>query len=41
MELAEEVLYRPKFDQEDFNRLKKQQLEGIQANYKNPSAIAQ
>jgi len=40
LELAEEILFRPKFDQADFDRLKKQQLEGIQANYKDPSSIA-
>jgi zinc protease len=40
LELAEEILFHPKFDQADFDRLKKQQLEGIQANYKDPSAIA-
>ena len=40
LELAEEIMFRPKFDQADFDRLKKQQLEGIQANYKDPSAIA-
>ena len=40
MELVEEVLYNPKFSQEDFDRIKKQQLEGLKSQVKNPSAIA-
>ncbi|MCA6074263.1 M16 family metallopeptidase [Fulvivirga sedimenti] len=40
LDLANEILFHPRFDQADFDRLKKQQLEGIQANYKDPSAIA-
>ncbi len=40
MEIVEEVLYRPKFSQEDFDRVKKQQLEGLKQEAKNPSAIA-
>ena len=40
LELAEEVLYRPKFDDADFDRLKKQQLEGIKSTQKDPAAIA-
>ncbi len=40
LELAEEILMRPAFNEDDFNRLKKQQLEGIQAQLKNPSAVA-
>jgi zinc protease len=40
MEIVEEVLLRPKFSQEDFERLKKQQLEGLKSNEKDPSAIA-
>jgi zinc protease len=40
MEMVEEVLYRPKFSQEDFDRVKKQQLEGLISEEKNPSAIA-
>ena len=38
--LAEEILMRPKFAQEDFDRLKKQQLEGIKSSRKNPGSIA-
>ncbi len=40
MEIVEEVLYRPKFTQEDYDRLKKQQVEGLKANEKDPSSIA-
>jgi len=40
MEIVEEVLYRPKFSQEDFDRLKLQQLEGLKSQEKDPSAIA-
>lgn len=40
LELAEEIIMRPAFKEENFNRLKKQQLEDIQAQLKNPSAIA-
>jgi len=40
LDLLEEKMYRPKFIQEDFDRLKKQQLEAIQANQKDPGAIA-
>ena len=40
MEIVEEVLYRPKFSQEDFDRLKKQQLEAVKSGMKNPSVIA-
>lgn len=40
MELAEEILFRPAFKTEDFERLKKQQLEGIQASYQDPASIA-
>jgi zinc protease len=40
LELAEEILYRPKFDSADFARVKKQQIEGIQSNYKDPASIA-
>jgi zinc protease len=40
IELLEEKLFRPAFAQEDFDRLKKQQLEAIQAAEKNPEAIA-
>lgn len=40
LELAEEKLLRPAFVQVDFDRVVKQQLEGIIANQKDPSAIA-
>ncbi len=40
LKLAEEVLYKPAFTQEDFDRVKNQQLEGIKASRKNPSSIA-
>jgi zinc protease len=40
MEILEEVLYRPKFSQKDFDRVKKQQLEGLKSQMKDPSAIA-
>jgi len=40
MEIVEEVLYSPKFSQEDFDRVKKQQLESLKSQTKDPSAIA-
>ena len=40
MEIVEEVLFRPKFTQEDYDRLKKQQLEGVLSTQKDPAAIA-
>ncbi len=40
MEIVEEILYRPKFSQEDYDRVKKQQLEGLKSQMKDPSAIA-
>lgn len=40
LELAEEILLRPAFSDEDFNRAKQQQQEGIKANQKNPAVIA-
>ena len=40
MEILEEVLYNPKFSQEDFDRVKKKQLEDVKAKMKNPEAIA-
>ncbi len=40
LEIAEEILKNPAFKEEDFERLKKQQLEGIQANQKDPASIA-
>lgn len=41
LELLEEVLYRPKFTQEDFDRLKKKQIEAIKSSMKDPAAIAE
>lgn len=40
LELMEERLYKPNFTEADFQRVKKQQLEGIKASQKQPSAIA-
>ncbi|UZR95359.1 M16 family metallopeptidase [Chondrinema litorale] len=40
LELMEEKLFKPKFAEEDFERLKKQQLEGIMSSQKDPSSIA-
>lgn len=40
LELAEEILFRPAFNETDFARLKKQQIEGIQSSYKDPASIA-
>lgn len=40
LELAEEILQRPAFKEEDFERLKQQQIEGIKANQKDPATIA-
>ena len=40
MEILEEVLFRPEFSQDDFDRVKKQQLEGLKSQMKDPSAIA-
>mgnify|MGYP001018973039 CR=1 FL=1 len=40
LENVEEILYRPKFSQEDYDRVKKQQLEGLKSQMKDPSAIA-
>ncbi|MEM7548153.1 MAG: pitrilysin family protein [Bacteroidota bacterium] len=40
LELAEEAMFNPSFKEDDFNRLKKQQIEGIKSNEKVPSAIA-
>ena len=40
MELLEEILYRPAFSEEDFNRVKQQQLESIRASYQNPASVA-
>ncbi|GAA4836549.1 pitrilysin family protein [Algivirga pacifica] len=40
LELLEERLMRPKFTEEDFNRIKQQTLESIKASKKQPVAIA-
>ncbi len=40
LELAEEVLMHPAFKEDDFERNKKQQLEGIKASQKDPGSIA-
>ncbi len=40
LKLAEEVLKRPKFSQEDFEKVKKQQLEGVKSQQKQPVSIA-
>jgi len=40
MEILEEVLYSPKFSEEDFDRVKKVQLEAVKSSMKNPSSIA-
>ncbi|MDO1445732.1 pitrilysin family protein [Rhodocytophaga aerolata] len=40
LKLLEERLYRPKFAQDDFERLKKQQLEGIANQNTQPTVIA-
>ncbi len=40
LELVNEKLFRPAFNQEDFDRVIKQQMEGIIASQKDPSAIA-
>lgn len=40
LELMQERMFRPKFNQDDFDRLKKQQLEGIANNAIQPTAIA-
>lgn len=38
--VAEEILFKPKFSQEDFDRVKKQQLDAIQQQMTSASAIA-
>ncbi len=38
--IAEEILFKPKFSQEDFDRCKKQQLDGIQQQQAQAAAIA-
>ncbi len=40
MKLAEEILLRPAFTQEDFDRDQKAQLEGIKSGRKNPGLVA-
>ncbi len=40
LELAEEILFNPGFTQEDFDRLKQQQIESIRSSYQNPASIA-
>lgn len=40
LKLFEEVLLHPKFSENDFERVKKQQLESIKSEEKEPSAIA-
>ena len=40
LELAEEMLFNPAFTEEDFSRLKQQQIEGIKSTYENPASIA-
>ena len=40
LKLVEEVLKRPKFSQADFDRVKKQQLEGLKSQQKQPVSIA-
>lgn len=40
LKLFEEVLYRPAFTETDFDRVKKQQLEGVKAQEKQPASIA-
>ncbi|MCP4452262.1 MAG: insulinase family protein, partial [Planctomycetes bacterium] len=40
LEIAEDVLSRPKFTQDDYDRVKKQQLEGVLSMQKDATAIA-
>ncbi|MEX0724335.1 MAG: pitrilysin family protein [Gracilimonas sp.] len=40
LELSEEILMRPAFVEEDFNRVKMQQLEGLRSSYQNPASVA-
>lgn len=40
LELADEMLKRPALNEDDFTRLKNQQMEGIKSSQKNPSSIA-
>lgn len=40
LNLLEEKLFKPKFSEEDFERVKQQQIEGIKAAAKQPASIA-
>lgn len=40
LELAEEIMFRPAFNEEDFARIKQQQIESIRASYQDPASIA-
>ncbi|MCB9252578.1 MAG: insulinase family protein, partial [Flavobacteriales bacterium] len=40
LRLVEDALFHPRFDAKDFKRIKKQTLEGIQSNKRNPSVMA-
>lgn len=40
LELAEEIMMRPGFDENDFARVKMQQLEGLRSSYQNPASVA-
>ncbi len=40
LELAQEKLYHPAFNETDFARIKQQQIEGIRSTYQNPASIA-
>ncbi|MCH2449914.1 MAG: insulinase family protein [Gracilimonas sp.] len=40
LELAEEIMMRPGFDESDFSRVKMQQLEGLRSSYQNPASVA-
>ncbi len=40
LDLAEEVLFKPRFDEADFERNKKQAIEGIKSSESDPSSIA-
>lgn len=40
LKLLEEKLFHPKFSQEDFDRVKKQQIEGIKASLRQPATLA-
>lgn len=40
LELAEEIMMRPGFDETDFARVKMRQIEGLKSSYQNPASIA-